>query len=475
MFESSITPDPEQATPAPVAPLDATAVAAWTGALIEAVRGAEDDSQRIDLTNALEKLKRVIGAAQTDLAVDFDTSQRAKAEAQGVGKRMQGRGIDTQLGLARMESPNRATKHLSMAKILHKEMPHALAAFRSGAISEYGVMLLVKKTACVELEVRQQIDEEIAGDLEALMKMSDKQIGNEASKRAGQLDPASVARARAKAEQDRRVTIRPAPDTMSYLTGHLPVAQGVAVFAALTKAADSAIHAGDERTRSQIMADTFVERITGQATAPDVPVAINLVVSDKTLLGTSTDAAHLDGAGAIPADLARNLVANSLEADLQTWLRKVYAGPHGGLVAMDSLARIVPTGLARLLRIRDGGICRNLWCDAPIRHNDHAQAVCDGGETTEPNLQGTCEACNYAKEAPGWSASGEHPPDQRHQVTTTTPTGHRYTSTAPPLPEPARPPAQPSPLAAHFSELITARRRRLTIELHHAPEIEYAA
>ena len=39
----------------------------------------------------------------------------------------------------------------------------------------------------------------------------------------------------ARAEADRTVTIRPAPDTMTYVTALLPVAKGVGVYAALNK------------------------------------------------------------------------------------------------------------------------------------------------------------------------------------------------------------------------------------------------
>ena len=80
--------------------------------------------------------------------------------------------------------------------------------------------------------------------------------------------------------------MRPAPETMSYLTAHLPVSQGVAAYAALTKHADPLRAAGDERSRGQIMADTLVERITGQATAEAVPVEIRLVMTDQALVGS---------------------------------------------------------------------------------------------------------------------------------------------------------------------------------------------
>ncbi len=45
------------------------------------------------------------------------------------------------------------------------------------------------------------------------------------------------------------------------------------------------------------------------------------------------------------------------------------------------------------------------------------------------NAQGLCRRCNLAKEAPGWISA--RAPDGT--VTTTTPTGHTYTSTPPPV------------------------------------------
>jgi 5-methylcytosine-specific restriction endonuclease McrA len=90
----------------------------------------------------------------------------------------------------------------------------------------------------------------------------------------------------------------------------------------------------------------------------------------------------------------------------------------------------MPDQLARMIRLRDQR-CRTRWCDAPIRQSDHIRAVAEGGETSQPNGQGLCEACNRAKQAPGWRARPS--PDARHTVETTTPTGHSYVSTAPAL------------------------------------------
>ncbi len=51
------------------------------------------------------------------------------------------------------------------------------------------------------------------------------------------------------------------------------------------------------------------------------------------------------------------------------------------------------------------------------------------------NGQGLCEACNYAKEAPGWRT--DLITSDRHLVEITTPTGHRYRSS--PSPQPGDP------------------------------------
>jgi hypothetical protein len=99
---------------------------------------------------------------------------------------------------------------------------------------------------------------------------------------------------------------------------------------------------------------------------------------------------------------------------------------------MDSRARRFPAGLGSFIDLRDQ-TCRNPWCDAPIAHRDHPWAAAAGGPTTAANGQGLCEACNYAKQAPGWRAR-EVPGEPRHTVETITPTGHRYRSTAPPPP-----------------------------------------
>jgi hypothetical protein len=96
---------------------------------------------------------------------------------------------------------------------------------------------------------------------------------------------------------------------------------------------------------------------------------------------------------------------------------------------MDARGRYFVAGLGRFIRLRDQ-ICRTPWCNAPIRHGDHALDYDEGGATSGDNGQGLCEACNHAKQAPGWRARPS-PTASHHQIQTTTPTGHTYRSRPP--------------------------------------------
>lgn len=77
--------------------------------------------------------------------------------------------------------------------------------------------------------------------------------------------------------------------------------------------------------------------------------------------------------------------------------------------------------------------CRTPYCNAPIRHHDHATPDRDGGRTSAVNGLGLCEACNYAKEAPGWTVTTSVRAGE-HRAEFVTPTHATYYSIAPPLP-----------------------------------------
>ena len=409
-------------------------------------RDGVTDAERVAMLETLEDLKNTISAIQGDLAVDLDASQRAQQAAAGEPARRQGRGVGHQVALARRESPHRGQVFLSVAKTLRAEMPYTADAVRTGRLSEYAATLMVRETSCLTVEDRRWVDEAMCADETVLEGVGTRRLVGMLRSHAARLDPAAVVRRNRKAESERTVSLRPAPDTMSYLTGALPATQGIACWAALQHAVAAAKAAGDERPKGQIMADTLVARLTGQEQAEEAPITVNVVMSDDSLFGGGHEPADVPGYGPVPAQIARHLIANSMDSEAaQTFIRGLYADPHGRLVAMTTRQRLHTETIAEFLRLRDQGICRTPWCDAPIAQSDHIHTADNGGETSAENGQGLCEACNHAKQAPAWAQTTD-PHSHRHRVTTITPTGHRYRSTAPRAPTPARghPPHTPA-------------------------------
>ena len=151
----------------------------------------------------------------------------------------------------------------------------------------------------------------------------------------------------ADAVSDRRVSLRPAPETTARLTALLPVAQGVACYVALLREADTARSQGDQRGR-------------GQVTDPlPAPIARDLAPIARDL-GTNNDS-ESDGA--------------------RRWIRRLFTRPDTGqLVALESRRRVFTPGQRRFLQLQDQW-CRTPYCDAPIRHADHIQPAENGGPT----------------------------------------------------------------------------------------------
>jgi hypothetical protein len=168
------------------------------------------------------------------------------------------------------------------------------------------------------------LDAELCRDVANLEGKGDARITAAAKEIAARLDVQAVVDRAAKAVADGTVTIRPAPDCMTYVTVLLPVAQGVGVYAALKHAADTTF---DDRSRGQVMAD---QGLWGQDNAPAV----------------------LEGYGPIPASLAQQLVTDAVVDERSvTSLRRLYRHPNSGAVGGDAVAvAVVSQGVGAVHR-----------------------------------------------------------------------------------------------------------------------------
>ncbi len=398
------------------------------------------------------------------------------------------------------------------AETLTRDTPAIHALLRRGEISEWSAQITARETTGLPRHIRRAITTDLAPDLP---EMSPRQIEAAVRRAAYTADPRAIMTRARTAHTDRRVTIRPAPDTMALQSAFLPAEQSIAAWANLQRHAQTLKANGDPRTLGQIMADTLVQRLTGQHTAAAIPVEIGVTMTLESMLDRTDEPAHLHNYGPLPADLARNLIPNAPttphtattptattpagptpgaaggpiggaagsaaggaeaertagsaavpvageetgdetgqdaqsrdDARVDAWLRRIITDPiTNTVITVDPRRRRFPVHLARLIRYRDQ-TCRDPYCTAPIRHLDHTHPHADGGPTTADNGAGLCERGNYTKDMPGWTrtvtstdpASGAssnptsdtEPTETGHAIEITTPTGHRYTTTAPP-------------------------------------------
>ncbi|MFV8053590.1 HNH endonuclease [Mycobacterium sp. 48b] len=405
---------------------------------------AATEAALVDQLAAMTRATAGIAAEQVRLTALLETKRLAREAAEGVPAARRAQGLASEVGLARKASPWHGAKYLKASRILADDMPHTLAALQSGALTENRAMIIADQAACLSPADRHAMDAELCADPDVLDGLGDRKVEAEAGRVAFRLDQDAVMERISRHQCDRAVTLRPAPHGMAYVTALLTAAEGVTAYQALqaeaAAAAAASIAAGDGcEGKGPLMADAFYRRVTGREVGAAVPVDLNLVVSDESLLAQGSEPAVLQGYGPIPAAVARQMaLAALLDPEVEAAVRKLYADPAtGNLVALESTARAFPKGLRWLIALRDQR-CRTPYCDAPVRHIDHITRHADGGPTSAGNGQGLCERCNYTKESPGWQTATTYDRYGRHTTELTTPTGRTYRSTAPPLPVGAR-------------------------------------
>ncbi|GAA2025428.1 HNH endonuclease signature motif containing protein [Yaniella flava] len=408
---------------------------------------AGSEAEAIELLAVLERSKSALSAVQAKHTAVLEQYRLNKQAAAGVPKDRWGTGLASEVGLARGDSPARGKRHLDTAHALVGCLPHTLHALEAGVIHEEHAQVVATETKWLSTKHRRMVDERIAHRLDGV---GPRTLGNMVRGEAQKLDQVTARDRQERSRSQRRVSVRPAPGGMAYISALVPMPQAVGVLACLHKAATSRVADGDtvdpanpsgpRRSRDQLMADLLIERATGQTTAPAVAAEVQLVMTDAALFGDGQAPAWLTGHGPIPAETARNWVA---DPNAEIFLRRVFTRPENHqLVGMESRRRAFPDGLKRMVTLRDG-VCRTPYCDAPIQQIDHITPVNNGGPTSWDNASGLCAACNQTKEATGWRHDGN--PDH---LTVITPTGHQYTTTTPPV-STAEPPDTGDPPEEH--------------------------
>ena len=200
------------------------------------------DADRIHRLDRLERARAAIAAVQTAEMVRFAQSQVAEQLAADVHPKRIGQGIADQIALACRVSPREGSRRLEMSRALWFHLPETYEKLVQGCLHERVAEHVVTETRHLDAEQRRAVD--AAVNAAGIDKMGLRAAAQCARKHAYETDPAGYLERGKTERKHRRVSLRSAPDTMSLLTGYLPVEQGVACWAALRKQADTLKSAG---------------------------------------------------------------------------------------------------------------------------------------------------------------------------------------------------------------------------------------
>jgi hypothetical protein len=348
--------------------------------LAERVAQLEEEKNAVAArqADAILALGQAIAAEQIDLGVD-DPAQVQRVVADQVGQ-------------ACRVSAHEGGKRVRIARDLHAGHTLIRGLFAAGMLSEQKIAVITDAGTHLDPEERAQVDERLAG--QRIETLGVQRIHDLAGKIAAQVAPEKFQARSRGARSGRRVTVRRSNEPgMADLTAHLPVEQAVACYAALRKAVHD-VWAQPEpvfRGQGQLMADTLVERLTGQARAEDIDIEVQIVVPVEALLDPASPLpAEIPGHGPVPVELL------ATGAGRKMWRRLVTR--DGVIIGGDSVQRSFTGVLASLIKIRDGGRCTAPYCDAPIGHLDHIIRWRDGGRTEFDNGRGLCAFHNHLRE-----------------------------------------------------------------------------
>lgn len=302
------------------------------------------------------------------------------------------------------------------------------------------------------------VDAQVADDA-ARDRLTPAQLEQAAARRALAVDPEAAAKRAAKARSLRSVSLGDPIDGVAGVAAELRAEEALACWTSLDRTARRMRQDGDGGSLQELMADLFVERLTGTALVPvddarapvwrcvdgrepwtcsspppvvpdpdphdpawntlvdehvehaspqrplparpppkrrlPISVELQVVMSAATLLGSDDEPALLRGYGPVAADVAREI------ADMASrrTLIGLFSDPvDGRLLAMDSASRFYSG------RLRDFCLWRDQWCrlsGGRIRDVDHRDESRKDGPTSARNGQAFGRLSHVVKDHPG--------------------------------------------------------------------------
>ncbi|HEY7594252.1 MAG TPA: DUF222 domain-containing protein [Actinophytocola sp.] len=186
-----------------------------------------DSPALIDQIAVLEQIQAAAAAVKAAKIVRFREAQIDAQRGDGWDPATVGRGIADQVALACHVSPTEGSRRLERAWALWHHLPATLDLMAHGRLSEWAAQQVVTETRHLDSTTRRTVDRKLVDD-DRIDTLGVRAVLVRARTRAYAADPEGYTERGKTERKHRRVSIRPAPDTMTWLSGYLPVEQGVA-------------------------------------------------------------------------------------------------------------------------------------------------------------------------------------------------------------------------------------------------------
>ncbi len=432
MTERTAPPDPNPPdTPPPLA----AATADTFAAMIDAVTAAERIARFAHALRAEAIDRARLWTESTDLSVSTTGGPRWSREVAGH------RVLVTELACALRISERAAENLVGESRALVHDLPATQDALRSGRIGYRHAQVLIDHTATFPPAGVAAVEEAVLPKAESLTVPKLDRAARDLRER---LHPESIEERHTRSVADRRIETCPARDGMAWLSAFLPAPEVLGVENRLRDIAEQLTgEPGEERTRTQLMADAFTdllldgttivsadgdsveERCTRRIDAPigtGIRPRVLVTVPVLTLLGRSEEPGRLEGYGPIDADTARRIAARA-----RSFTRILTHPETGAVLSVGRDRYAVPKDLRTWLRVRDE-TCRFPGCNrnAGRADVDHVTDWQYGGGTDYGNLVHLCRSHHRVKHHTAWSSTSAG----GGRVRWLAPSGHEY-ETAP--------------------------------------------
>ncbi len=402
-------------------------------ALIDAVTSAERLARFAHAlrAEAIDRARQWTEA--TDLSVPATGGPRWSPEV--AGRRV----LVTELACALRISERAAENLVAESEALVHDLPATCDALRDGRIGYRHAQVLIDHTNTLPPAAVAVVEEAVLPRAEMLPVTKLDRAARELRER---LHPESIKERHATSVADRHVETCPAKDGMAWLNAYLPAPEVTGIANRLRDIAEQLKgEPGEERTRTQLMADAFTDLLLDGTTtaAPvgggdpveekssrhiDSPIGVGIrprvlvTVPVLTLLGKSEEPGTLEGYGPIDADTARRIAARA-----PSFTRILTQPETGAVLSVGRDRYAVPKDLRTWLRVRDE-TCRFPGCNrsAARADVDHVTDWQYGGGTDYGNLVHLCRSHHRVKHHTGWSSTSAG----GGRVRWLAPSGHEY-------------------------------------------------